>query len=232
MHDLFGESPVDQPTLPTPTPIHSRTHTPGSLDFLDQPRAQGQHNVRRNLDPDYAYILMSRTDMAAPEYSDARLDQIRRQQSRHVRFPTRGVNLNFYYCVGDQIIIVRTEAGAVFVHGRTGTLYLYQEEVEGFENAIGETYLGFWEVETPYLVPPATPLPLPVDLSTYPAMALAPGCFLTAAAAQAVPSGQDTLDLAFHLAPGHYPLTEAGSFASGKADFDKARMARSGVATP
>ena len=54
VHDLFGESRLDQPTLPTPTPIPAPTPTPGSLDFLDQPRAQGKRNVRRNLDPDYA----------------------------------------------------------------------------------------------------------------------------------------------------------------------------------
>ena len=113
--------------------------------------------------------------MAALEYSGARHDEIRRQQGRRVRFPPQGVNLNLYYGVGDQIIVVTPEAGAVFVHGRTGTLYFYHEEVEGFVNAFGEAYLGFWGVETPDVVPPATPLPLPVDFSTYPAAALARG---------------------------------------------------------
>ena len=46
------------------------------------------------------------------------------------------------------------------------------------------------------------------------------------------PPGQATLALAFQLAPGHYPVSQATSFASAKAEFDKARMARSGVATP
>ena len=82
------------------------------------------------------------------------------------------------------------------------------------------------------MVPPATPLPLPVDFSTYPAVALNRGWFLTAATAQAVPAGRATLAFAFHLAPEHYPLMEAVSFASAKAEFDKARMTRSGVATP
>ena len=122
LHDLFGERPLDQPTLPTPTPIHAPNPTHGSLDFLDQPRAQRKRNVSRNLDPDNAYILISRTDMAAPEFSGARHDDITRLQGRRAKVPPRGVNLNRYYGVGDQIIVVTAEAGAVFVHGRTGTL--------------------------------------------------------------------------------------------------------------
>ena len=80
---------------------------------------QGKRNVRRNQDPDYAYVLVSQTDMVAPEYSVARHDDIRRQQGRRAKVPTRGVNLNLYYGVGYQIIVVTREAGAVFVHGRT-----------------------------------------------------------------------------------------------------------------
>ena len=128
--------------------------------------------------------------------------------------------------------MVTPEAGAIFVHGRTGTLYFYHEEVEGFVNAFGEAYTGFWGVETPHVVPPATPLPLHVDLSTYPAAALNRGWFLTAATAPAVPHGRATLAFAFQLAPGHYPLMQAVSFDAAKAEFDKARVARSGVATP
>ena len=207
LHALFGERPLDQPTLPTPTPIHAPNATPGSLDFLDKPRAQGKRNVRRNLDPDYAYIPVSRTDMAAPEYSGARHDDIRRQQGRRAKVPPRGVNLNLYYGVGDQIVVVMAEAGAVFVHGRTGTLYFYHEEVEGFVIAFGEAYLGFWEVETPHRVPPATPLPLPIDFTTYPATALDRVWFLHADTAPAVPPGQATLAVAFERAPGHYPLS-------------------------
>ena len=82
------------------------------------------------------------------------------------------------------------------------------------------------------MVPPATPLPLPVHVSTYPAAALNRGWFLTAAAAQALLPGQAPLALAFQLAPRHYPLSQATSFASAKAQFDKARMAKSGVVTP
>ena len=110
---------------------------PGSLDFLHQPRAHGKRNVRRNRDPDYAYILMSRTDMAAPQYCGERPDEIRRQQRRRVKFPTHGLNLNLYYGVGDQIIVVTREAAALLVHGRPGTLDFYKEEVEGFDTAIG-----------------------------------------------------------------------------------------------
>ena len=109
--------------------------------------------MRRNLDPDYAYILMSRKVLAAPEYSVAGHDVVRTQQGRRVRFPPQRVNLNSYYGVGDQIIVVTTEAGAVFVHRRTGTLNFYQEEVEGFVNAVVEEELGFWGVETPHMVP-------------------------------------------------------------------------------
>ena len=47
-------------------------------------------------------------------------------------------------------------------------MYYYQEEVEGFINAFGEAYLGFWEGETPSVIPPSTPLPLPADLAVYP----------------------------------------------------------------
>ena len=81
--------------------------------------------------------------MADPEYSGAGHDEIRRQQGRRVRFTPQLVNLNAYYGVGDQIIVVTNEAGAVFVHRRTGTLYFYHEEVEGFVNAFGEAYTGF-----------------------------------------------------------------------------------------
>ena len=87
--------------------------------------------------------------MAAPEYSGSRHDEIRRQQGRRVRFPPHGVKLNLYYAVGNLIIVVTAEAEAVFLHGRTGTLYFYHEPVEGFVNAFGEAYLGFWGVETP-----------------------------------------------------------------------------------
>ena len=76
--------------------------------------------------------------------------------------------MNHYYGVHDQVIVVTPEAGAVFIHGRTGTLYYYHEEVEGFINAYWEAYLGFLEVETPSVVPPSTTLPLPSDLTAYP----------------------------------------------------------------
>ena len=85
LHALFGERPLDLAAVPTPTPIHAPTPTAGSLDILDQPRSQGKRNVRRNLHPDYAYIRLSCTDMAAPEYSCARHDDIRRQQGRRAK---------------------------------------------------------------------------------------------------------------------------------------------------
>ena len=44
----------------------------------------------------------------------------------------------------------------------------YQEEVEGFIDANGDANLGFWEVETPSVIPPSAPLPLPLDRAAYP----------------------------------------------------------------
>ena len=119
-------------------PIHAPTQTPGSLDFLDQVTAQGKRNLRRNLDSAYANILISHSDMAAPKYSGPMPGDIRREQSRRMTVPPNGENLNLYYGVGHQIIVLKAESGAVFVYWRTAPLYLYQEEVEVFNNAYGE----------------------------------------------------------------------------------------------
>ena len=102
--------------------------------------------------------------------------------------------------------------------------------MEGFGNAFGEVYLCFWELETPHLVEPETRLPLPIDFSNYAAGVLNRGWFLTADTAQPVPRGQATLALAFQIAQGQFPSMQAASFALAKAEFDKARMARSGWA--
>ena len=40
LHDLFDEGPMESSNLPTLTPLHDATPRPGSLHFLDQPRAQ------------------------------------------------------------------------------------------------------------------------------------------------------------------------------------------------
>ena len=125
-----------------------------------------------NREPDYAYVLMSPTDMAAPEYSRARHHDIRKQQSRPAKVPPAGVNLNLYYGVADQIIVVMVEADAFIIHGRSTTLYFYHEEVEVFVNAYSEANLGFGARETPHPVPPVTSPQLPIDLSVYPAAAL------------------------------------------------------------
>ena len=177
--NLLCERHLDQYTLPSSTSVHTHTSTPKPLDFLDQPSAQGKRGVRINLDPDYAYILVSRRDMAA-EYSGARHAEIRRIKNLRARFPPWGVHLNHYYGVNDLAIVVTQEAGPIFFHGRTGTSYYYQEEVEGYINAYGEAYLGFCEVETPSLIPASTRLPLPVDLAAYHLEALHRGWFLTA----------------------------------------------------
>ena len=68
------------------------------------------------------------------------------------------MNLNTYYCLSDQIMVVTAEAGAIFIHGRTGVLYFYQEDVEGIVNANGEAYLWFWTTETQQVGSAMTPL--------------------------------------------------------------------------
>ena len=93
-------------------------------------------------------------------------------QCRRARIPPAGVHLNAYYGIPDQIIVVTQETGAVFIHGRTGTLYYFHEEMEGFVNADGETYLSFWEVENPAFAAPATPPSMRTNFATLPAAAL------------------------------------------------------------
>ena len=122
--ELFGEGPLERPNLPTPTPLQDPTPRSGSLDFLDQPRAKGKLNVRRNRAPDYAYLFMSLREMTTPDYSGAQNDEIRREQSRRAKVPPVMVDLNAYYGVGDQIIVVTVQEGAMFIHGRTDTLFL------------------------------------------------------------------------------------------------------------
>ena len=87
LHDLCGEVPVEPPSLPWPTPLHGPSPTPVSLDFLDQPRPEGKRNVRRNRDPEFAYLFMSRAELTSPDYSGARHDKIRREQSRRMKLP-------------------------------------------------------------------------------------------------------------------------------------------------
>ena len=87
--NLLGERPLDHPTWPTSTSVHTPTPSPRPLEFLDQPRAKDKRGVKINRDPDYAYILVSRTEMAA-EYSGTRHAENRRIQGRRARFPPRG----------------------------------------------------------------------------------------------------------------------------------------------
>ena len=42
LHNLFYGNSLEQSTLPTATPVHARTPTPDSHDFLDQPMSQGK----------------------------------------------------------------------------------------------------------------------------------------------------------------------------------------------
>ena len=170
--------------------------------------------------------------MTTPEYSGARHDDIRRQQTRRARVPPLGVNLNAYYGISDQIIVVTAEAIAVFIHRRTGTLYFFHEQIEGFVNAYDEAYLGLWIMETPHLAPPMTPLQLPFDLSAYPTAAFEREWFIQAEAAQTGLPVQATLALAFQIAIEHYPLMAHASFATAKANFENARAAKTGPKTP
>ena len=54
-----------------------------------------------------------------------------------------GVDLNAYYGIHDQIVVLTMQARALFIHVRTGTLYFYKKDVEGFENAYREADLSF-----------------------------------------------------------------------------------------
>ena len=142
------------------------------------------------------------------------------------------MNLNAYYGISDQIIVVTAEAGAVFIHGRTGTLYFFQEEIEGFVNTYSEEYLGFWTTESAPLVRPMVPLLLLLDVSVYPASALERGWFVQNDAVQTAPRGQVTLALAFQVATEDYPFMAQATFATAKAAFQKARAAKTGPASP
>ena len=82
------------------------------------------------------------------------------------------------------------------------------------------------------MVPPVTALPVPVNFSAERAAALNRGWFLTSDTAQTVAPEQDTLALAFQLAPGHYPLMARAIFALGNADFVQVRAANMRAATP
>ena len=170
--------------------------------------------------------------MTTSENSVARHDEIRRQHSRRTRVTPLGVNLNEYYGISDQIILVTAEAGPLFIQGRTGTLYFFLQKNEGFSNAYGDASFGCWQRETPDLAPAMTSLPLAVDHSVYRATPLEGGLFLHADAAKRAPPGQATLALAFQVAPGHYPCMARDSVATAKADFEQARPAKPGTATP
>ena len=82
--ELFGDVLVESPSFPTAmhaatrTPLHDRRATPGSLDFFDQPRANGKRSGRRITDPDSPYRFMARKEIAAPGYSGTRHNEIRR----------------------------------------------------------------------------------------------------------------------------------------------------------
>ena len=94
--------------------------------------------------------------MADPDYWGVRHDEMRLEQSRRAKVPPMGVGLNAYYGIGDQIIVVTGQAGEMLIHGRTGTVYFYND-VRGFMNAYGEAYLSYWTQETPQVAPDVTP---------------------------------------------------------------------------
>ena len=105
---------------------------------------------------------------------------MRRDESRRARVSTPRVNLNAYYGISDQISVVTAEAGAIFIHGRTGTMSFYHEDAERFGNAYGEAYRGFWTMATPQVAQPMTSFPRTLDLSAYPAATIEHGWFLRA----------------------------------------------------
>ena len=91
LHELFGEAPLERNSMATATPLHDPTPTPGSLDFLDQPLAQGKREGTYNRIMPTFYVAYRN---GSSEYSGARQNDIRRQQSRRVRVPPHDVDLN------------------------------------------------------------------------------------------------------------------------------------------
>ena len=95
--NLLGESPLDQSIFPTSTSGHTHTPSPRPLDFLDPPRAKGKRGMKSNLHTDYAYILVSRREMAA-EYSGTQHAEIRRREGRRHDFFHRGASKPVLWC--------------------------------------------------------------------------------------------------------------------------------------
>ena len=88
------------------------------------------------------------------------------------------------YGIHDQIVVLTAQAGGMLIHGRTGTLYFYNEDVEWFGNANAEAFLSFWGEESPHLVPVVTPPWLLADGSAYPSTATQRRWFLRPEAMQ------------------------------------------------
>ena len=73
--------------------------------------------------------------MATLLYSGRRNEENRSVHNRGAKVPPLGHDRNAYYGSHEQILVVTVEFGAMFIHGRRGTLYFYKEEVEVSTNA-------------------------------------------------------------------------------------------------
>ena len=113
-----------------------------------------------------------------------------------------------------------------------GNIGILPRRARRFRYCVRRSVVGSLGGRNSTLFTPAAQLPRSVDFSNYPATALNREWFLTAEPAEPVARGQAMLELEFQLAPGHYPLMQAASFAPPKAEFNKGRTARCGVATP
>ena len=156
--------------------------------------------MRRNSDADYAYLFMWRTEMAAPEYYGTREDEIQRQQSRRVRGPPQGVDLNAYYGITEQIVVLTADAGALSPTDAAEDTF-HKENVARFVNAYGEVDLSFWAKLAPHLFPPKIPPSLLTEFSADPSTAPEGACFLRPDAIELAPPGPGSLELAFQYGP-------------------------------
>lgn len=146
--------------------------------------------------------------------------------------PPHGVNHNACYRICDQILVLTVDGSALFVQVCTGTLYFYHDEVEVYVNAYGEAYLGFVSTESPILSREMSPLPGPLDPSSYRAAGMEHGALITADAAHPARPWQATLAVAYQIAAGRYPLMVQASLATVTDDFEKARAAKTVATRP
>ena len=65
------------------------------------------------------------------------------KKNRRMKVPLLAVDLTDYYGIGDEIIVGSLETREMFIQGRTGTIYFYNEDLERFVIGYREAYLSF-----------------------------------------------------------------------------------------